>query len=104
MNRQELHKKRTEKWIKKSAIEMFRGKTPIEDIPIWLQHGSSSHHPERKGGMTTCDIVLWCKFSQGEWFRPYGGFNEEQIMQMIEICVNDQQIESLIELLSATKQ
>lgn len=31
--------------------------------------GSSSHNPERKGGMTTSDIVTWVCYD-GVWFRP----------------------------------
>lgn len=31
--------------------------------------GSSSHHPERKGGMGTCDIKTWVCFD-GVWFIP----------------------------------
>lgn len=101
--RQQRHRELTEKWLNRSARDVFTNKTPIENIPLRMEHGSSSHHPDREGGITTCDLVLWCKFLDGKWFRPYGGFTMEQIHDMITICSNDQQVEILMELLSATK-
>jgi len=102
-DKQQIHKEKTEKWLSRTGREVFRDKTPIEEIPLRMEHGSSSHHPDREGGITTCDIKLWCKFLDGPWFKPYGGFYQDQIEKMVEICHNDTQVENLMELLSATK-
>lgn len=93
------HQEKSEKWDKRDARDMFRNKSSLEEIPLWIDWGSSSHHPERKGGVTTCDFKMWCKFGSNEWFVPYGQFDQEQIEKMVEICRNDQQVERLIEML-----
>lgn len=36
---------------------------------IKIGTGSSTHHPERKGGMSTCDIRTWVCYD-GDWFIP----------------------------------
>lgn len=79
------------------------GKTPFDELPYKMQHGSSSHSPDNTSGMSTCDIVTWVKWKNFDWFRPYGDFRQAQMLKMIDICDNDYQIESLFELLSAKK-
>lgn len=89
--------------VEKTARERFQTKSKIEDLPLKFEYGSSSHNPDENVAFETCDIVLWVCFAQ-QWFRPYGGFNEEQIKQMIEVCSNDQQVVALFNLLSANEQ
>lgn len=36
---------------------------------VKIGSGSSTHNPERKGGMSTCDIKTWVCFD-GDWFIP----------------------------------
>lgn len=88
-----------EAWSKKTARDAFRTKTPFAEAPIRIGHGSSTHYPGKKGGVTTSDIVLWVYFWD-TWFRPYGGFDSTQIKSMYELCHNDNQVQALFEMLS----
>ena len=97
------HEEKTAAFTSKDAREAFKSKTIMDEVPLRLEPGSGTHHPDRKDGIGTCDIVLWCKFLDGDWFRPYGYFDKTQILAMIDLCYNDNQIVSLMELLSAKK-
>lgn len=96
------HIERTKKYESKNAMEAFKSKTPFEELPLLMMHGSGSRNPEdrRKGGIVTCDFKLWIKFCD-QWFKPYGNFGKGQIQEMIEICINDNQIDALMSMLSS---
>lgn len=93
------YEEKMEKYAAKTGWDVFKTKTPWGELPVMIGNGSSSHHPEKRGGVTTCDIVLWVKFYD-TWFRPYGRFDGSQIMAMYELCHNDQQVQALFEMLS----
>lgn len=99
-----MQQEKINKFLAKDARQAHHTKTPIEELPLRMEYGSSTHHPDKKGGMSTCDIKLWVKFLDGDWFMPYGGFSNSQILKMLDMCENDNQIVHLMELLSATKQ
>lgn len=94
------YNEKVEKFNNKTSFESFLYKTPFDDLPLKMEFGSSSHHPERRGGITTCDLVLWCKFLDWDWFRPVGHFNQSQIGKMVDICENDDQVYRLMKMLS----
>lgn len=62
---------------------------------IKIGTGSSSHHPERKGGMTTCDIVTWVCYD-GVWFRPLVR-SQLKIWDDIQKIKSSQELEAYIE-------
>lgn len=99
-----MEKEKINKFLAKDARQAHRTKTPIEELPLRMEYGSSTHYPDKKGGMSTADIKLWIKFLDEDWFMPYGGFSRSQILSMLDVCENDNQIVHLMELLSASKQ
>ena len=100
------YEEKGEKFESTNARVAFNNKTSFDNLPIKFSHGSSSRSPDEKGkgGVVTSDITLWVKFCNHDWFKPYGGFYQDQIQSMIDICHNDLQIVSLMELLSANKE
>lgn len=98
------HEINTKAFLAKNARELFRNKTELGELPILFRMDSSSvKNPEVKSSWKTSDLTLWVKFLD-EWFRPYGSFNQKQIMDMVELCYNDMQVISLMELLSASNK
>lgn len=95
------HEEKTEKFNARNGRDIFLNKTPREELPLEMKLGSSTHNPDRKGGITTCDIALWIRFADSDWFRPYGRMPMEVIEKFVEACLNDVQIISLMEMLSA---
>lgn len=89
-------------WYSKTGIDAFRTKTSLSEAPIDFGYGSSTHYPGKKGGVTTCDIVLWVYFYD-RWFRPYGRFEIDQIEAMYDVCRNDNQVIALFEMLSCER-
>ena len=69
-----------------------------------MEYGSSTHHPEQKGGQSTNDVRLWVKWGDGEWFTPYGHFSKMQICKMLEVCRNEFQAEALMRMLAAREE
>ncbi len=97
------YEEKAKKFTSRTRLDAFSSRTIVEELPIEFKLGSSSHRPNVKVSIETCDIVLWCRFLDGNWFRPYGGFSQTQIMDMINIMATDLQVVSLMELLSAKK-
>jgi hypothetical protein len=98
------YQEKIEKFNAKNGREIFTDKTPYEELPLEMKTGSSTHNPDRKGGVTTCDIVLWIRFAGSDWFRPYGHIPAEVIEKFVEACTNDGQVIRLMEMLSAKKE
>jgi hypothetical protein len=98
------HDRKVKQFLAKDGKEAFSSKTPMDELPIIFAYGSSSSSPERIVKMKTADLVLWVKFLDAPMFMPYGKFSYPQIIKMLEICNNDTQILSLMELLSAKKE
>jgi hypothetical protein len=87
----------------KNMRTVYKQRTELKDLPIKFILGSSSHNPEQEVTFETSDFTLWVKFLD-KWFQPYGQFDQFQIEKMINICSNDVQIVSLMELLSANNE
>ena len=102
-NKEMTFEEKLKKFSGKNARERFYSKTPIKELPIKMGSGSSTHHPEAEGGFTTCDFKFWLKFLDSDWFIPYDFGTRKQILALIDVCANDNQIISLMELLAAKR-
>ncbi len=69
---------------------------------LYLQSGGSLP-PDHKCNMNTSVMQTWFKLDNYEWFRPYGGFGQFQVLTMLDVCNSEYQFVSLIQLLSAQK-
>ncbi len=95
------YEEKTKMFNTKDARELSSEKTLFEYLPLEMKTGSSTHNPDRKGGVTTCDIVLYIRFAGSDWFRPYGRMPAEVIEKFVKACNYDIQVISLMEMLSA---
>lgn len=57
--------------------------------------GSSTHHPERNGGMSTCDIQTWICYD-GTWFIPLIR-SQGRIWDDLQKIKSSQELEAYIE-------
>jgi len=65
---------------------------------IKMSFGSSTGEPGFKG-MQTSDIREWISFCD-KWFIPHANFRWKQIKLMVDICLSEHQLFSLMNMLS----
>ena len=92
-------------WQQISAIEMNSNNTQINELPIEFKYSNSEKSSDNIDNVKIAinQRFLWMRFNNSEWFRPYGNFVKQQILNMINICENDLQIEYLMSMLSLTE-
>lgn len=101
---------KSSEFLSKNARQLHLYKTDLNKMPIKFGYGSTTSDPDiwkekRKTIKVNLgwsgDSKMWIKWCDNPWKIPFGGYDKKQILEMINICKNDVQVESLISLLYA---